>query len=370
MTKAILTNANLSEANLTESNFSHAFMNGVNLTKADLTNANLSNTDLKRANLTGINLTSTLSIKLEMLKNTVLSSAKVTKFDLRNSDLSKANLSYADLSNVDMTNTDLTGSNLLKANLSDTDLRWADLTDANLSGANLTRANLNDADLNRTNLMDTILKDAKLLNVKNMDKSKKEPMSSILQSNAHTDPIKNLHSAGNDVVSDSQTYSPGMADVNKDVKIWGLELEGFGKIHPSFQEISDLTKKLEGLSDIEANLLKHRMFSDKHVETHKNEKETYGVLYSVNFVPATKEIPIEIKWISPGGKTVRSTISRTPYLERQLTAYSFEQFKNLMPGTWSVKFYHDNRLIGEQSLIIGNKKALRSTTKKGSGKPS
>ncbi|MCK5323946.1 MAG: pentapeptide repeat-containing protein, partial [Desulfobulbaceae bacterium] len=366
MTKTILTNGDLSGADLTESNLSHAFMSGANLTKADLTNANLANADLKRANLTGINLTSTFNIKLNNIKNSLFKNAKVTKFDLRNADLSNANLAYADLSNVDLTNADLTNADLTKANLSDADLRWANLTDANLTGADLTNANLNDADLNRANLMKANLTDVDIFNVKNIEKAENVTTSSELPATNSKIEQNALLSKNNENLTSGSIYA-SIPESEKDVKIWGLEIEGFGRVQDSFEHLSDLGQAYEDLTDVEANLLKHRMFSDKSSDKSKKSNLTYGILYSVNFIPASKEIPVEIKWISPTGKIVRSTVAKTRYLERQVTAHSFKRREDIIPGTWNVKFYHENRLIEEQNLVIGAPEVLRTQTKSKKG---
>ena len=75
---------------------------------------------------------------------------------------------------------------------------------------------------------------------------------------------------------------------------------------------------------------------------------------------AEQEIPVEIKWISPAEKIVWSTVAMTRYLERQVTAYSFKNMEEMIPGTWNVKFYHENKLIGEQDLVTGTTKVLKT----------
>ncbi|MCK5341399.1 MAG: pentapeptide repeat-containing protein, partial [Desulfobulbaceae bacterium] len=246
---------------------------------------------------------------------------------------------------------DLTNADLSKANLNDADLRWVNFTDANLAGAKLNRANLNDADLNRTNLDKTDVTDSKMYNVKNIEKAKNLNTCIGFKDLAVIETMRAAMHADADREADVSEVPAAFKKI-KDVKVWGVKIEGYGLVRESFEGASDLTKAYEGLSEVEANLLKYRMLADGKKGIPGKSGTTMGVLFSVNFIPGNVELPVEIKWISPDRKIVRSEMESIQYEKRRMAICQFPEQTQSTLGNWTVEFFYQDELIGEHKIMV------------------
>ncbi len=136
------------------------------------------------------------------------------------------------------------------------------------------------------------------------------------------------------------------------VKIWGVQVDYFGLIQDAFSQEKDLGRSFEGLSEIEVNMVKHRMFLNGEVGVPALAGKAMGVLYSVNFMPGNKEIPITIKWLDPSGSVVSAETVSTRYSRRQITTYTFHSSGKRSTGQWNVEFYYDEQKIAGQAVVV------------------
>jgi hypothetical protein len=263
--------------------------------------------------------------------------------------LTNATLAYADLRYVDLSNADLTKADLTKANLNGADLRWVNLTDANLTEARVADANFNEADFNRSNLFKVKLSGASMRNARNLDKAKnvdQEELRKMLELSRRQaeEEIKSATAA----IDQEETKNGD----EKAVKIWGLQIEHFGLVRQPFTKKGKLSDAFAGLSEIEANLVKHRMFTDGASGIPGKNGNSFGILYLVNFMPGNREIPITIKWFSPDNRVVATQSATTRYCQRQVAAYTFPARQKLRFGNWRVEFYYKKQKIGSQEVMV------------------
>ncbi|MBU0908954.1 MAG: hypothetical protein KJ717_05250 [Proteobacteria bacterium] len=142
------------------------------------------------------------------------------------------------------------------------------------------------------------------------------------------------------------------AEKGRAVKIWGLKMEHSGVIRQPFKDKQDLNAAFVGLSEIEANLVKHRMFASGEAGVPALKGTVMGVLYSVNFMPGNQEIPVTIKWLNPQKKVVGVESVSAGYCRRQVASYSFTDDSEPPQGSWIVEFYYQNRKIGSQEIAV------------------
>jgi hypothetical protein len=252
----------------------------------------------------------------------------------------------------------LSRTDFTEANLAGADLRWANLTDAQLQGVNLHDANLDDADLNRADLKDVDLSQTRATGAKNLDKAK----------NVVIDPGQ-LHSSpqrGNTLSPHAQAQPESgvskKANGNQ-VKIWGLQVEKFGIVTKSFASESSLSKQFAGLSDVESTLLRHRMFTASDIGIPGKQGDKCGILFFVNFMPASSRIPLEIKWLNPKNELISTTKVESGYCQRLVSSLTFPGDEKMVFGSWKVQFYHGKSKIGEQKIKVLSPKRYEARLK-------
>jgi hypothetical protein len=283
------------------------------------------------------------------MSSSLLHDVRFVRFDLSNANLTSATLAYADLRSVDFSNADLTKADLNHANLGKADLRWANLTDADLSEADVEDALFSDADLNRTNLSKVELSKAVVHNPKNLDRARNVDGAELLKVTAEDKQEPRAGEGKGEVQKEDS--APG-GDDGKTVKIWGLQLEHAGMVQHSFKDEKELSCAFDGLSEIEANMVKHRMFAEGEVGVPGRKGTVIGVLYSVNFMPGNQEIPITIKWLNPDRKVVASQSASSGYCRRQVTSHTLTSDAAAVAGPWLAEFYYENRKIGSQEINV------------------
>jgi hypothetical protein len=225
------------------------------------------------------------------------------------------------------------------------------LTDADLTAADLTSANLNDADLNRANFDQAVLKDIQFHNVKNIGKIR------------NIKSAKGLEKATAQLIDEHQKkIAADLTDTSKrslqvdqrEIKIWDLMVEKYGLVQLKFKDDAELTNYYDGLSDIELNLLKHRMFTEADSSVLGQPGGYLGVLFTVNFMPGNVEIPVEIRWISPDNK-VHAQKAKVKYMQHYVVSHELPQSLAEIYGTWNVEFYFDGNRIGSRTIEVLNK---------------
>ncbi len=119
----------------------------------------------------------------------------------------------------------------------------------------------------------------------------------------------------------------------------------------TYKRPRDLGAAYRGLSDVEINLLEHRMFAevDKGIIGAPGVK--IGALFSVNFMPGNMEIPLLVKWISPDNEVVTTQHLRAKYMENLVVSFSLPA-KGTIYGTWHLKFFFEGNKIGGQNMLI------------------
>jgi hypothetical protein len=338
------------------------------LSKADLTHADLTNADLKGANLTGVNLTTSLNLGLESIRSSVLNDARLTRLDLRNANLSNASLAYADLSQTDLSYADLSGADLSHAILKQTDLRWANLVDAKLTGADATGATMMEADLGRADFQDANLDGVSFDAVKNFGKAKNLATARGLDQKWR-EAVAAVEMRDRKHGQEAAPAEPS----RKNVRIWDLQVQKYGAVQVAFAERDNLASLYDGLTDLELNLLKHRMFSDGGQGVPAQDNTVLGVLYTVNFIPGNLEIPVEVVWVSPQQQILHRQKIITRYMEFQVATFPLSQAGDGLMGTWTAEFHFDGNRIGEQKINVvrsqaNNGQETRETKRKPGGR--
>jgi len=138
----------------------------------------------------------------------------------------------------------------------------------------------------------------------------------------------------------------------RDVKIWELIIKKYGRIEMTFKKPQELSAAYEGLSDIEINLLKHRMFAESANGIIGKPEVRLGVLFSVNFMPGNVEIPLEVRWISPANKIYHSQSINVKYLQNQVVSLALPKNSAEIYGDWRVEFFFAGNKIGGQELEV------------------
>ncbi|MCK5616954.1 pentapeptide repeat-containing protein, partial [Candidatus Pacearchaeota archaeon] len=349
---ANLTNANLREAVLVKTQLNQAYLTLADLRQADLTNADLSDTELKGANLTGINLSTVMNIKGAKMRQTILRDVKLTRLTLRNANLTDAILMNADLSHTDLAGADLTKANLTNADLTNADLRWSSLVEANMLGVNLSGAILDETDFARSDLLDVNWTEARLIKAKNLHKAKNYlnviPQKTPVLIRAQHNSVKTAASGKNKKGVGVSLSAP----IKRKIKIWELKIEHVGQIRAGMKKLENFSAFFLGASDIEANMIKHQIFSNGKQGISGKIGSAVGVLYSVNFIPEEEAVPLEIKWFSPDDRLLKTDIIPSNNSQRNVATFRFAAKETLFFGTWAVRFYYKGELLAEEHIRI------------------
>ncbi|RJQ66331.1 MAG: hypothetical protein C4519_25935 [Desulfobacteraceae bacterium] len=337
--QANLTGADLRQANLSKVDFQGANLNDADLTGADLTNTNFRDAELKGAKLVGVNLARADNVKPDYLKYAVLSDVKLTRLDLGGASLADATLEGADLSYTSLDNADLRRTNLRRANLQHANLQSADLTGADLAEADLTGADLTDADLKMASLASAIIDQEALRKAKNAD---------LARSGA-------IAAAGSSAEPNSLAEAISLPP--SPIKIWDLKVAAHGPVTYEFNDVQALDAAYQGLEGPQALVLRSRMFGQGQASSANRAGTTYGVLYSVNFLPREQRIPIEARWISSSGKIIRSITQEVGSGELHVVAHSFGEGDLDGAQSWRIEFCHGERKI---STLTGDSSSAKS----------
>ncbi len=129
-------------------------------------------------------------------------------------------------------------------------------------------------------------------------------------------------------------------------------MEKFGIVNSSFTGQKSLTTQFSGLSDVESTLLRHRMFSNSDIGIPGKKGEKCGILFFVNFMPASSRIPIEIRWFNPKHELVSTSRVESGYCQRLVSSLTFPGNEKMVFGSWRVQFYHGKNKIGEQRIKV------------------